>query len=272
MRDVLILGMHRSGTSAVAGALRGAGLNLGLSTGFFPAAAENPRGFFENASLSYGNDVLLRFRGGSWDRPPTEPWEWTQELRWEAAELAELWRRLAGSSASFAFKDPRLCLTLRAFASGICRGVPAVVLVWRNPMEIARSLRKRNAFGPRRAFGLWAFYTQQALACIELYDLPAIAVSYQELLESPVVVVKAVCDFLEGLGVEGLKIRPEFIRASVTGKLQRHHHKPGEFHRLNGVAREWIELQDRVAGFGTRRTAEIPPQPEPNEPATDRGS
>ncbi len=102
MRDVLILGMHRSGTSAVAGALRGAGLNLGLSTGFFPAAAENPRGFFENASLSYGNDVLLRFRGGSWDRPPTEPWEWTQELRWEAAELAELWRGLAGSLPSFA--------------------------------------------------------------------------------------------------------------------------------------------------------------------------
>ena len=62
-RALLVLGMHRSGTSAVAGALRLAGVDLGAD--LMAPAADNPKGFFEHAGVVAIHDRLLQALGRS---------------------------------------------------------------------------------------------------------------------------------------------------------------------------------------------------------------
>src|SRR5580700_667524 len=80
---VLIFGMHRSGTSALAGMLNFAGLDLGGN--LTPGHKDNPRGFFEHDEIWQIHDQLLRETGTSWRDIRQLPPHWRQH---PAADLA----------------------------------------------------------------------------------------------------------------------------------------------------------------------------------------
>ena len=63
-RAVLVLGMHRSGTSAVAGAVHLLGAEPPKH--LIPAAADNPSGFFEATTVLGVNDWILKAGGSTW--------------------------------------------------------------------------------------------------------------------------------------------------------------------------------------------------------------
>ena len=63
---VVVLGSHRAGTSAVAGLLALAGLELGS---VIPPASDNPRGFFESRAVVEANKQILATMGRDWDLP-----------------------------------------------------------------------------------------------------------------------------------------------------------------------------------------------------------
>ena len=92
---VFVLGMHRSGTSAVARAVSLLGFSLGDQADLIPPGPDNPRGFWESKSLVVLNDELLSALGGSWDAPPSPSPGWTPAgrrrtwRRWQSAA----WRR-----------------------------------------------------------------------------------------------------------------------------------------------------------------------------------
>ena len=68
-KEVIILGMHRSGTSMIAGILECLGVNLGenqLGKQWF-----NPLGHFEDVDFLSLNKDILASAGGSWDQPPS---------------------------------------------------------------------------------------------------------------------------------------------------------------------------------------------------------
>ena len=71
---IIVLGMHRSGTSLLAGSLHDAGVYLGhtLNTGF----RLNPKGLWEAPSVLSMHENLLEKNGGSWQDPPEPPLEW----------------------------------------------------------------------------------------------------------------------------------------------------------------------------------------------------
>ncbi len=66
-RLVLVLGMHRSGTSTLARGLRVLGVALGKN--LLPAHPCNPKGFFEDAGLYAFNKALLAQLGLTWRSP-----------------------------------------------------------------------------------------------------------------------------------------------------------------------------------------------------------
>ncbi len=82
MRDpgVLVLGMHRSGTSAVARLLDGLGLDAGPVEGLIGPTDHNPHGHFEVQALVDFNDRLLAELGGTWVAPPTHEPDRQREL------------------------------------------------------------------------------------------------------------------------------------------------------------------------------------------------
>ncbi|MGH2482289.1 MAG: sulfotransferase family protein, partial [Ktedonobacteraceae bacterium] len=62
---IIVLGMHRSGTSAVAGMLNALGMYLGSD--LMAPAADNPKGFYEHNGITNLHDELLSSLGSSWD-------------------------------------------------------------------------------------------------------------------------------------------------------------------------------------------------------------
>jgi len=64
-RPVVVLGMHRSGTSAVAGCLERLGICMGRRLA--PGDEWNPGGYFEDRDLVELNDRLLSAQGIRWD-------------------------------------------------------------------------------------------------------------------------------------------------------------------------------------------------------------
>lgn len=67
---VIVLGMHRSGTSTLSGTLLEVGLHLGsvLDSKF----ARNPKGLQEAPSILFMHENLLGANGGSWHQPPDQ--------------------------------------------------------------------------------------------------------------------------------------------------------------------------------------------------------
>lgn len=103
-RAIIILGMHRSGTSCLAGSLEEAGVFLG------PVSRENlynPKGSRENRAIMELQDLVLSDNGGSWDSPPVKI-HWSEERRMIQAQLLEVYC----DQKIWGFKDPRTLILL----------------------------------------------------------------------------------------------------------------------------------------------------------------
>lgn len=162
-RGVAVLGMHRSGTSAVTGSLREAGLSLGHVLD--QPLKINRKGLQEAPSILYMQEDLLRSNGGAWDNPPStvvwrEMHKAVRDLFIESRRGMEFW----------GFKDPRTLLTF----DGWLEALPNLkaVGVFRHPSEVAESLRARNGFDLSKGFWLWNVYNERLLKYCNHLDIP----------------------------------------------------------------------------------------------------
>lgn len=196
---LIVLGVHRSGTSAATGVLRAAGLRLPEERFLMPAGADNPSGFFENQALVEVNDELLERLGGDWSAPPRPGpgWEGAESLEGLRRQGRALFRETMPPER-WVWKDPRTCLTL-PFWLGILEARPVVLLVHRDPGEVARSLGKRNGFPPLLGIALWERYLRDAL--VNVVGLPVVTADYAGLLLDPVGWLRRVSEDLAALGV-----------------------------------------------------------------------
>jgi hypothetical protein len=183
---LVVLGMHRSGTSAVAGMFAQAGFAAGVGADVLPPAEDNPEGFFERLSVIGVNDELLGAAGGNWDAPPTR-----QALA-EAAEapngpqsgIGPLLERLRheAAGAPLLLKDPRLDLTLPAWDPFLGED-PVLVHVSRHPVEVARSLHRRGKYPLAVGLALWEAYASEALNALR--GRRVLAVTYHRFMQEP---------------------------------------------------------------------------------------
>src|SRR5512141_539121 len=147
---LVVLGMHRSGTSALTGALAKAGAVAGAH--LMPPTSDNPEGYWECAPVVRLNDELLQRVGARWDSVVALPADWTslpavESLRSEAAAIvaAEF-----GDARFAVLKDPRLCRLLPFWRDVFAEAgfTLSAALMVRRPMEVAASLARRDQFAP----------------------------------------------------------------------------------------------------------------------------
>lgn len=260
---VVVVGMHRSGTSALTRVVNLLGLRVGPSEGLIGPSEGNRRGHWEAEALSELDEDLLLHLGGRWSGPP--------ELRGEelaALAVAEWGRRARDVFASalpaegWVWKDPRVCLLL-PFWRAVLEAPPVVLAVVRNPLEIAASLERRNDMRTPYSLALWERYQRAAIAGAA--GCATYVVSYDELLGDPRAVWEALAGFLasNGMAVDeqrGFQEAMEFL-----DRGERHHVLGSDaLDRHRGATKEqvalWEVLRDRT-GEQTGRWGEgLPPE------------
>ncbi|MEM6793333.1 MAG: hypothetical protein AAF725_05095 [Acidobacteriota bacterium] len=155
---LLVLGMHRSGTSALMGALERLGLRLGEP--LMGAQPGNPRGYFEHLSFYRLHQEILDRFGHTWDDLRTFDPERLDPKRVEdcAAELAERVEEHFGDGLPWAIKDPRMCRLLPLWRTALksLGSEPRYLIAFRHPDEVVASLARRDGFSRDKADLLWA--------------------------------------------------------------------------------------------------------------------
>lgn len=185
-RIIVVLGMHRSGTSALTRGLQALGVDLG--TNLMPPADENNNtGFWEDMDLYRFNEKLLAKGGSSWYRlsPFAANELWRGSHATERYEAAELLQNKFADNNIFGFKDPRTALIL-PFWQCVFEDLEleeSYLLALRNPLEVAESLRKRNNFSHPYGLTLWAKHNWAAALHTE--GKKRLCVSYSNLLRDP---------------------------------------------------------------------------------------
>jgi hypothetical protein len=160
----VVLGMHRSGTSALSGALCCFGAD-GPKTPMRPTE-DNPSGYFESTPVKVLNDRILHSAGTRWDDWTRIPGGWFEGPR--AAALKEEAKAVIqaefGASPLFVFKDPRICRIWPFWQSVLTElGItPIPILLLRDPEEVAASLVKRDGMAESLARLIWLNHLLEA--------------------------------------------------------------------------------------------------------------
>jgi hypothetical protein len=191
---LLVLGMHRSGTSALTGAVAKLGAFPG--TQLMPATADNAEGYWECAPIVHLNDQLLLRLGARWDSVAPLP------AGWMSLPLIEVVREYAartvasefGDSKFAVLKDPRICRLVPFWRSVFETAgfTVSCVLMLRRPMEVAASLARRDQFAPEKSLSMW--YAHLVDAERDSRGMPRAMVSYDALLADAAGTLTRICE------------------------------------------------------------------------------
>lgn len=162
---LIVLGMHRSGTSLLTGLLSQVGVVMGKRL-YAPQKGVNEKGFWEHEDIVDTHDELLLNLCSQWDDVLPLPGKW-----WEGdivqpfvARLSSLVKRDFSNTDVWALKDPRMCrllpLWFPIFAA--LRVNPTFICMNRNPFEVVGSLQKRDRFSREKALVLWLSHSLSA--------------------------------------------------------------------------------------------------------------
>lgn len=154
---LVVLGMHRSGTSSVAGALTLVGAAAPLT--LMAPAADNPRGFWESDVVMSLDDTLLAEAGSSWNdwrriSPPSAP----------DTRIADVLRGEFGDAERIVLKDPRMCRLFPAWRSTLEQaGYRTLIITPLRPAsEVAASLQARSPISREQGLRLWLRHVLEA--------------------------------------------------------------------------------------------------------------
>lgn len=156
-KALVVLGMHRSGTSSVAGMLSILGASAPQT--LLSPSPDNPKGFWESRLVVEANDQLLSSAGSYWsdwrkfDFDATAP-----DLAAHLHQMrADILRSEFGEADTIVLKDPRLCRLFPAWEDALAEqgyGLGFVMPI-RSPLEVAGSLQRRNDFSIAEGLLLW---------------------------------------------------------------------------------------------------------------------
>ncbi len=250
---VVVLGMHRSGTSAAARVINLLGVPFGRGR-LVPITDANPAGHWESWELQDVNNDLLDAFGGSWAGPPVLSDGWELDVRAVRLEAAGVraWN-MVHPEEPWVWKDPRTCLTLPFWRRIAPLEGPAII-IYRHPDEVAASLSRRDGFSSAVALALWERYNRDALLAVQGW--PVLVMPYDRLANDAVGWAGDVRSFLTDHGIrQDATVSAADAAGEVRGEL-RHRRAEGAL-EMSAPQRRLLEALAEVDGPHTRF---VPPQ------------
>jgi hypothetical protein len=163
---ILVLGMHRSGTSAATRILNILGAHLG--TDLLTPQADNKKGFWEHVDAIAIHERLLSALGRNWHDVREMPAGWMEHpaAREAVDEIVELIKRDMQGMRLWAVKDPRMCRLAPLWIEALerLRVRTTALIVVREPYEVARSLNSRDNWTHAHAYLMWAQHFLESLS------------------------------------------------------------------------------------------------------------
>lgn len=217
---VVVLGMHRSGTSAITRGLKVLGVDLGHN--LLPSEkGNNEKGFFEDATITAYNEELLAALGHTWDSlVPISPEELnlpiTQSHKIRAIEHL---REKVANIKCFGVKDPRMARLLPFWQEIFAElGLKvSYVVAFRNPKNVAHSLVKRNEFEVGKGYFLWLEHMLFSLKYSQ--GAPRVFVNYELMLQAPEQQLRRISESLclpfDPQGPDFLEYKHKFLQHSL---------------------------------------------------------
>jgi hypothetical protein len=226
---IIVTGVGRSGTSAVAGVLHHSGISMGRE--LYEASEFNPTGYYEEAPVCQLNDRILAATAGA------EHWSCAsrQEVLAAAEPFAEEMRTLA-AEAEGGWKDPRFSWTLEAWLPHL-RERPRIVVCLRSPAAVVASTMRRygqtEAKVERWLGRQWKLQYERLLEVIDDCGLGACCIEYDALLADRQAAIDRLSAFV------GQPLDPGPV-------------EPAHRHESGGVPRGYRTLYARVRKLGGR--------------------
>lgn len=219
-RAVLVLGMHRCGTSVLARALIALGVDFGSS--HIAAQPENPKGFFEDKDVYNLNVSFLQSMDCSWRTivlPTSYPIEPEKHFINQATTLL---KKKFSTSPLWGLKEPRITRLLQLWDAVISNVTTnrLYLLANRNPFSVAASLAERNQMPALQAFALWAVHQLEGLQAI--INNGGLVVDYDLMLSQPLTELQRMAAFLEQ-GID-LDEKNNFLCEFLNQNLRHSHH------------------------------------------------
>jgi len=238
---LLVLGMHRSGTSMLTAMLSQLGGWLGPESRLAAGQFDNPEGFFEQVDYVAINDDVLSARHAAWDAPPegdaraieSLPELFGLESRARAL-LRSMNRSAPPNAKAIVLKDPRALLTLEFWVRQ--RTQLRSVLIVRDPHEVAESLQARGGYASStHGLRLWGSYHRQLMTAP--MSRPPIVVIHSRLIAEPVQVLADLANQLNW------SVTPDNLNAAAGVYRPDLVHQKNISARANQCAEEYLYQQ-----------------------------
>ena len=183
---IVVLGMHRSGTSAITRGLQVMGVGLGDRL-MAPMEDVNAKGFWEDIDLNSLNIEILKAIERDWHHLAPIEISHIEKLRNEGYLLraVELLRQKISSAPIFGFKDPRVAKLLPFWKEAFshCQFKVNYVLAMRHPLSVVKSLAKRDGIAAEQSYLLWLGHVITSLTGSA--GDKRVLVDYDRLMQSP---------------------------------------------------------------------------------------
>lgn len=261
--QIIILGMHRSGTSLAGQLLEALGFHFGPEHLALAPKKDNPLGYWERSDVNDLNTRAFAALNVTWERVGN--WsvdklskEFIEEFDREAAAIIAAFP----ADKPWFLKDPRMCLTLPLWEKHFRD--PFYVFVYRDPVEISRSLWTRNRHPPKLVMALWERHLADALN--QTRGKRRLLLRYDDLIRDRESTIRHFSASLEKLGVS-LPVPVEEAIESLRIEDSLRHHKrrravqeipftPSQ-ERLNHRIREGAILNEEAAVDAAAADCEI---------------
>ncbi len=219
---VVVLGMHRSGTSLITRSLATLGFAFG-DTLLPSVPGDNDKGYWEDVdTVSFNEEILKRCNKEWFSLETVSDQEIETLIKANFQERAiSLINKKTNGVQLFGLKDPRITKLFKFWSEVFEKADIDVSYVFavRNPISVAHSLRSRQRLNFTHSYLLWTDYCLSALSHLKRY--PCVKIEYERLLEEPERELEKICK------LTNLEINPDtsqdFIESYMDKTLEHTH-------------------------------------------------
>jgi len=215
---ILVVGMHRSGTSLLSKILLQLGVDFGDS--LLKSDSSNPDGHFENLKLLNINEKVLELSHGSWDAPPAKD-NLTQHWKSLSSDVSTFIQEEADKKVLFGIKEPRISLLIEEYVDVIsfpCK----IIYIKRNCDDVAKSIFKRDGISLEYGRVLCEYYNNEINKSLFKLDCNIFELNFEDLHFNKYLTVESLAKFL---GVQTNKNEIEEIIKGIYEKEKLAHEK-----------------------------------------------